>query len=59
MQTIGRIPADAKAMSSLEAAKESQEPGEMERFSVRRTSSTGTESRISGMMSHQGKQDVM
>jgi hypothetical protein len=66
MQTIGRIPADAEAKSSFGAARSLRNLGKWSwrwyvpalalRFSVRRTSPTGTKSRISGMMSHQGKE---
>lgn len=66
MQTIGRIPADAEAKSSFEAARSLRNlgkwswrryvPAQALRFSVRRTSPTGTKSRISGMMSHQGEE---
>lgn len=66
MQTIGRIAADAEAKSSFEAARSLRNLGKWSwrryvlalalRLSVRRTSPTGTKSRISGMMSHQGEE---
>jgi len=63
MQTIGQIPVDAaEAMLSVGAARSLRNLGKWSwrryvpalalRFSVRRTSPTGTKSRTGGMMSH-------